>query len=812
MVRARVVLNEPVGLLDYGIPAAVAHAVTPGVAVRVPLGKRRTSAYVVDLVDTPLAADITIKDLEGIDAERPALPAKLLELVVFAAHYYDVSPGDVLDAALPALARAGSARFKITDRGLTHRADTSAKEVDVALLDVAAKFPKGFTVAALERELAWPRRTATSRLKRHVTAGWLAYAAKKKGGPREVIGYKRIEAAAELIEALKPKARALFEAMPLGEPVSAAWLGKIDERAYDRVKKLEKAGLIVRERLEQRLTPFASADGSEEVAHTGASAVPPPSTPEQAAAIAAIEESLGERAYSTFLLNGVTGSGKTEVYLRVIDKVLARGQTALVLVPEIALTPQLGARFRARFGGQVATFHSGLTVAERRDEWERVVRGEARIGLGARSALFLPLTDVGIIIVDEEHETSFKQDETPRYNARDLAVFRGRQENAVVVLGSATPSLESRGNVVQGRYRELMMRTRVLERPMPEVKQVDLTKGERVGDGIFTAPLAAAIERGLAADEQTILFLNRRGFASVIYCGDCGHTYKCESCDVSLTLHRRRGQLACHYCGHEEEAPDDCTACKGHNLQQHGLGTERVEAELRMLLGPIPVARLDRDTVRRRSDLTRELTRFACGEAKVLIGTQMVAKGHDFPGVTLVGVVSADAGLSFPDFRAAERTFQLLTQVAGRAGRGDKPGIVMVQTYDPEHYAIKAAAKHDYETFARHELSLREELGYPPYTHLVLSRYECENERLAHEAAKTDAERMRDLAAARQADKVQVLGPAVAPLARLQGRHRVQVLLKGKDRASLRDVMRAMRRSHPHEVRQVVDVDPFSML
>jgi primosomal protein N' (replication factor Y) len=482
-----------------------------------------------------------------------------------------------------------------------------------------------------------------------------------------------------------------------------------------------------------------------------------------------------------------------------------------VLVPEIALTPQLGARFRHRFGGRVATFHSGLTVAERRDEWERVARGEARIGLGARSALFLPLTNVGVIIVDEEHETSFKQDESPRYNARDLAVFRGRKENAVVVLGSATPSLESRGNAVHGRYRELVMKQRVHGRPLPEVARLDLAKGERVGNGIFTAALASAIQRGLDAEEQTVLFLNRRGFASVVYCVDCGHSYKCGSCDVSLTLHRRRGQLVCHYCGHEEASPDECASCHSHKLESTGLGTERIEAELKMLIGDVPIARLDRDTVRKRSDLTRELARFGRGEAKILIGTQMVAKGHDFPGVTLVGVVSADSGLNFPDFRAAERSFQLLTQVAGRAGRGSKPGAVMVQTYDPEHYAIRAAAKHDYETFAAHELSLREELGYPPYVHLVLSRYESEKERAALEAARADAERLR-AAAMRHGDGIKILGPALAPLARLQGRYRVQVLLKGKERGMLRDVTRALRRPPPRDVRQVVDVDPFNML
>ena len=813
--RARVVVNEPIGLLDYAIPETLTHAIRPGMPVRVPLGKRRTSAYVVELVDAPLAEGITLKELEGLDPERPMLPRSLLELIVFAANYYDATPGDMLMAALPALARPATARFRITEKGEAHRASGSAKAVDAELLNIAAQHPKGFTVAALEKALDWPRQTATSRVKRHVTEGWLGYTAKQKKGPRTIAAFRRVaDVPEDVLDALKPKALALLEAMPFDAAVSVSELATKDAGAHERLKKLEKLGLVTRESIEQRLNPFA--DAASELPEHGAHGAegptkPPDPTAEQQSVIADITTALDTKQFATFLLNGVTGSGKTEVYLRVIEHVLARGQTALVLVPEIALTPQLGSRFRSRFGGQVATFHSGLTVAERRDEWERVARGEARIGLGARSALFLPLTRVGIIVVDEEHETSFKQDETPRYNARDLAVFRGRQENAVVVLGSATPSLESRGNVAAGRYRELMMKQRVHGRPLPEVRRLDLAKGERVGNGIFTLELANAIERNLTNDEQTVLFLNRRGFASVVYCNDCGHAYKCTECDVSLTLHRRRGQLVCHYCGHEEATPDTCSSCGGHNLESQGLGTEKIEAELKMLVGDVPVARLDRDTVRKRSDLTRELARFGRNEAKVLIGTQMVAKGHDFPGVTLVGVVSADSGLNFPDFRAAERTFQLLTQVAGRAGRGVKSGGVMVQTYDPEHYAIQAAAKHDYEGFVEQELIQREDLGYPPYTHLVLSRYESVRESMANDAAKEDVARMQRLAE-KYGDAVRILGPAPAPLARLQGRYRVQVLLKGKERAMLRDVMRAMKRSQARDVRQVVDVDPFSML
>ncbi len=506
----------------------------------------------------------------------------------------------------------------------------------------------------------------------------------------------------------------------------------------------------------------------------------------------------------------MTGSGKTEVYLRAIARVLERGQTGLVLVPEIALTPQLGARFVARFGQLVATFHSGLTDAERRREWDRVESGEARIGLGARSALFLPLRQLGLIVVDEEHEGSFKQEEAPRYNARDLAVARAQRAGAVVLLGSATPSLETRHNAETERYRRLVLSRRVHDRPLPTVEHENLVTAERPAGGLITARLAQAIERTLSAGDQAILFLNRRGFAPYIFCRDCGHTYRCVDCDVSLTLHKKQGSLVCHYCGFSVPAPDRCDSCDGHRVDAHGAGVERLGEEVSGLFPGAGLARLDRDTVRRAKDLERELLRFRAGEAKILLGTQMVTKGHDFPGVTLVGVVLADASLNFPDFRAAERTFQVLTQVAGRAGRGAREGQVLVQAYELEHYAVQAAARHDYEGFVAQELAERRALLYPPFSHLVMLRCEGPGEAATQTAAKELAEALRERAARGRLD-VQVLGPAPAPLGRLNGRFRVQVLLKSRSRQALRPILEAVREP-PTGVRQILDVDPYSML
>lgn len=793
-------LSEPVGLLDYSIPAELAELVAPGVAVEVPLRNRATAGYVASIETGPPPEGFRLKAIRAVDDDRPRLPEPLVQLILFAADYYAALPGEMLATAVPSVKRRAGGRFQISERG---EIALSGKLVgdDRALLRLATANPKGFSANTAERELGWTRKAAATRLRRSVQKGWLTRQQKKRG-PRLANAYHRTEADPDAH--LSPRQRAtreLLDHIPRGEPVLAATLAQRFTGAYKKLKTLEKAGLVERVSIEQRLRP---ADEPEELA----TRVAPTPTEDQARALQETTRALDEGEFRPFLLQGVTSSGKTEVYLQLIDRALSAGKTALVLVPEIALTPQLGARFRARFGDRIATFHSGLSEAERRDEWERIASGDAVIGLGARSALFLPLRNIGVIVVDEEHETSFKQDERPRYNARDLAVYRARLENAVIVLGSATPSLESRYNAEQERYQHLLMPRRVGDRPLPEVERIDMAHAERVGDGVFSRALFESVQATLAAGDQAILFLNRRGFAPYVYCRDCGVPFRCDDCDVALTLHRGRDRLICHYCAFEMIVPEVCPACHSLRLEAHGLGTERLESEVRQLFGELPIARLDRDTVRKRTDLDEQLGRFRRGEAKLMIGTQMVTKGHDFPGVTLVGIVAADASLNFPDFRSAERTFQLLTQVSGRAGRGDRPGRVLVQTYEVDHYAITAASTHDFESFVAQETEARRELSYPPFSHLVLVRFEGQGER----ETRAEAEHVAQALRAAAGDKVSVLGPAPAPLSRLRGLWRWHVLLKGQQRNDLRQTVAAMPRDGREDVRRVVDVDPISML
>ncbi|MBI5508854.1 MAG: primosomal protein N' [Deltaproteobacteria bacterium] len=798
---ARLLLFEPVGLLDYRVPEALAGKLERGVAVKVPLGKRHTEAYVAALYDGPGPAGVALKEIDALSPDRPALPGALIDLVVFAADYYRVSPGELLQAALPAAVRPAAVYYRLTPAGELATAASDLSDGAHALLAFGQKHRKGFSLAAAEKSLGLTRRRAQSALKGLVGRGLFALR-KKSSAPRQVTLVERTtKDAAELGPRAKSLGKLLQRLEP-GRPVKVGDLVGEVPNLYRKLELLEQRGLIRKVREAERLAPHEFPE---------ASPVPPLLTDDQKVAVEAITAAIGRGRYQAFVLHGVTGSGKTEVYLRVIERALALGKTALILVPEIALTPQLGARFRARFGDRVATFHSGLTPGERRDEWERVARGEAVIGLGARSALFLPLANIGVVVVDEEHETSFKQEESPRYHARDLAVVRAHHQGAVVVLGSATPSLESHANTVSGRYLKLGLPKRVLERPMPAVEIVDLARSEPVGDGVFTRPLATALEATLAAGEQAVLFLNRRGFAPYIYCRDCGHAFRCADCDVTLTLHQRRAVLLCHYCGFVEPAPDVCPKCLGHKLAGFGLGTERIESELHALFGDVRTLRLDRDVTRTRRQLETTLARFQAREAQVLIGTQMVAKGHDFPSVTLVGVIAADASLNFPDFRAAERTFQLLAQVSGRAGRGDSPGRVILQAYETEHYAVQAASHHDYEEFVSREMGHRRELGYPPFSHLALLRFESADEARALRAAETAAVRLRSRVDAEHL-AAKILGPAPAPLSRLRGVWRIQVLIKALQRTALRPLFAALGDPRDAEVRQILDVDPLSML
>jgi primosomal protein N' (replication factor Y) len=532
-------------------------------------------------------------------------------------------------------------------------------------------------------------------------------------------------------------------------------------------------------------------------------------TPDQRVALEAVCSAFG--GFATFVLHGVTGSGKTEVYLQAIARARAAGRGALVLVPEIALTPQLAGRFRARFGPEVALLHSGLSDAERHAEWLRLRHGEARICVGVRSAVFAPVQDLAVVVVDEEHDSSFKQEDGPPYQARDLAVVRARTEGAVCLLGSATPSLETLENARKGRYRLLALPRRIDDRPLPRVELVDLARMRRTVPrfGLISPPLAEALAETLAQERQAILFLNRRGFQTLVVCEACGREARCPACAVSLTHHRRRGVLLCHYCGRAERMTDDCPDCGGPRLGV-GVGTEQVEEAVRQILPKARVERLDRDAVASAGEVAGLLARFARREIDVLVGTQMVTKGHDFPGVTLVGVVMADTALALPDFRAAERTFQLLAQVAGRAGRGAEAGRVLVQTWNPGSPAVACAASHDYARFADLELRVRQEHGWPPFQRLLAVRIEG-----SEAGARRSAEALAAAARSALAPGLAMLGPAPAALERLRGKSRWQILFRAADPAALRRVHRALLpvSSRPPGGAAVrFDVDPYALL
>ena len=801
---ARVIVNEPLGLLDYRVPEDLVDLVHKGTAVKVTLRKRATVAYVALVERRPAPIGVVLHDLAGIDDTRPNLPESVIDLVLFAASYYGTTYGEMLAAALPAMARAPLVLYRPTEVGRAKLTLHGLGDLDARIVALADAHAQGITAVAVERALDCGRRRAASRLAELTRQGLLERRGKRAAAKRLLAAFLRTDVSP--CEAMRARTAhmALLNRLSIDEPRSAVELATTDRGAYRRLKALEEAGLVRRVQVSEPTAPDLTRPRA-------APDVAPTPTPTQAVVIAALRAAVDAGTFHPFLLHGVTGSGKTEVYLQVIEHALAAGRTALVLVPEIALTPQLAALFIARFGERVAIFHSGLTAASRREEWERVARGEAAIGLGARSALFLPLARLGVLVVDEEHETSFKQEESPRYNARDLAVVRARHEGAVVILGSATPSLESHANVGAGRYGLVTLAERILDRPMPLVEFVNLAEAERVGDTMLSVPLARAVERTLSQGEQVILFLNRRGFSPYVSCRDCGHTYRCVDCDVTLTLHRRDESLTCHYCGFARPAPDTCEKCNGDRLSASGLGVEKLASEVTALFGDVSLARLDRDSVKKSSELIRELDRFRSGAAKILIGTQMVAKGHDFPGVTLVGVVLADQSLNFPDFRAAERTFQLLTQVAGRAGRGVRPGTVLVQTYAVEHYAMQRAAVHDFAGFAQAELKNREEFGYPPYTHLAMWRCEAKAREAAAAGAKQVADELRARAHGLGAG-VSILGPAPAPLERLRGLWRMQVLVKSPERRALRALVQAPLARSASGVRQILDVDPYSML
>lgn len=567
------------------------------------------------------------------------------------------------------------------------------------------------------------------------------------------------------------------------------------------LRRLQELGLLGCRQQEVYRNPFSNMPVEQDQ--------PRELNPHQQQALDVISKALQAGCFSPFLLHGVTGSGKTEVYLQAIDYVIKAGKNALVLVPEIALTPQLVYRFRARFQVGLAVLHSGLSDGERFDEWRRIRRNEVRIVIGARSAIFAPLDKIGIIVVDEEHEGSYKQSDGLRYNGRDLALVRGKQSKAVVLLGSATPLVSTRYAVEQGRLGYLQLPYRVAGRPMPEASLLNV---KLTSDSLFAPQLLEALEQNLSQGEQSLLFLNRRGYASWLVCPGCGTDLQCPNCSVSLTFHRQQSRSICHYCDYHVPSPCICPNCGELELKEMGVGTERVEHELKQYFPDARIARMDSDTVSGKGGHERVLDLVRRHDVDILVGTQMIAKGHDFPGVTLVGVLQAEGSLYQPDFRAAERTFQLLSQVIGRAGRGELPGRVLLQSGQPDNYAIKMALEHDYDRFYQEELLFRQELGYPPFGHLAAIQLSALTETVLETAADQAATELRKLKA--QAGlRVEILGPAAAPLYRLRGRFRQQILLKSGQRGDLHRLLQLYRKGRVAipAVRETVDIDPVDL-
>ncbi len=730
----------------YAVPPDLAPRVATGVRVLVPFGRRKVTGYVLGPV---AASSEELKEIVDVLDPEPLFTAAELEFFRWVACYYLHPLGEVIKTALPAGINVASRK-----RDAGTQADAAKDEV----LTGGRKVKTG----RFYRPLAPPAGTQPPR-----------------GKGKEILDLLRDagEASAELI-------RSRFGG------------------SAPQLTRLVELGLAEMEEREVYRDPFR-----EEVFEHDA---PLPLNHAQAVALASLTEAMTGGKFAPFLLHGVTGSGKTEVYLQAIAYAVARGRTALVLVPEIALTPQLVRRFKRRFSCGIAVLHSGLSDGERFDEWRRIRRGEVTIAIGARSAIFAPIEGLGMIVVDEEHEGSYKQSEGLRYNARDLALVRGKMEKAVVVLGSATPLVTTWHAAQAGKLTLLTLPERVRELPMPRTELIDMR--HRKGD-TFAPELAAALAENLAAGGQTLLFLNRRGYATYLICQECGFVLRCPNCAVTLTFHRNRQRHFCHYCDYAIPAPSVCPGCTSPDIGLLGRGTERVEEEVRALLPDARVARMDRDTTRGRGGHARLLKGVEEGSLDILIGTQMIAKGHDFPGVTLVGVVSADAALNLPDFRAAERTFQLIAQVMGRAGRGDQPGRVLIQTLAPDHYAVSRAAAHEFEAFCREELACREELGYPPFAHLAgitLSGTAAAATESAADAAAILLQRLKR----EHRHRVEILGPAPAPLAKVRGRHRWQLLLKAANRADLHRLLARFRAEvrPPATVRLAIDVDPVDML
>ncbi len=803
----------PAEPLTYRVPPQLADVVAVGSAVLVPLLKQRVPGYVVGVSDEP--PPFRTRDVVSVLSPQPLFDNRLLQLAKWVAHHYACDLLPAVKCLLPPGALKRSARYL--------KAAPGAAEA-LAGLEKTAPRQARVLREILDRGGQASYYVLRRRLKGRDVAGALRNLAERglildqttiQAPPVSTYYETAVELEVEdnefkeALEALPKRAhrqRAVLELLRnVGEAMTEAELRRRTGASHATVSALEQRRLVRRIRREVLRTPAWGL--------SGAPAKPLRPTCAQLAALEKVQAALDGKPPRVVLLHGITSSGKTEVYLQAIQSALERGLQAIVIVPEIALTPQIVGRFEARFKGRTALLHSHLSAGERYDEWRRVREGLADVVIGARSAIFAPLLRLGLIVVDEEHEPAYKQESEPRYHARDVALARAKLEGAAVILGSATPSLETYQRAQSGEFALVELPERIDSFPLPPVELVDLRQEHKAGnDSPLSRALLQAIGEALAEGKQVLLFLNRRGFSTFVLCWDCGKALRCPNCGVSLTYHRREGDLRCHHCEFTRKPPDVCEECGGTDIGYLGTGTERVEDIIAKEFPQARVARLDRDTTSRKGAYVRLLQDFADRKTDILVGTQMVAKGLDFPGVSLVGVIHADTSLNFPDFRAAERTFQILTQVSGRAGRaGD--GRVIVQTVEPDHYAIAAAKNHDYKLFYQEEIEFRRALGYPPFGHLIrliaTGRYKAPTEELIAELAdilRGDVEQLNG--------EVQILGPAAAPLARLRRMFRQHLLLKGADADTLLAVVkRALGKlTSTQRAKITVDVDPISMM
>ena len=792
-------------LLTYSIPEKLEQFAVPGVRVRVPLRNKTVTGVLVETSDTTDLDPGVLRPLTEVIDSEPLLPPHLFFAADFISRYYRSPLGDTLAAVLPAgLLRADGEIAQLTAAGAATRPENLTESRGSLLTELQAA-PKIGVPALLARTSVKSR----APLDALISAGLATIKSRRRDrAPEAEVAAVKLpdRPVEELLEECKraPRRREVLEWLAeQGRPALAAEVCGAVGCSPSTLRAMSAKNLLVRfHQAPPRRPRWALHSGDER----------PTLTNEQQKAVTAVVAALAENRYAPFLLEGITGSGKTEVYLRCLEAVLARGRSGLVLVPEIGLTPAASGAVERRFGSQAAVLHSALSEGERWREWRRIREGGVKVVVGPRSALFAPLDDLGFIAVDEEHDAAYKQQEAPRYQARDLALVMAQHLGVPALLCSATPSVESSALVERGLAEHLRLTKRVAGGSLPEVELVDLRTeppepGEQ-GRTLFSRRLIELLEETVGRGEQAILLMQRRGWAPILLCRDCGHRIECPDCSVSLVVHQRSGNLRCHYCGHQRQVPRTCPSCQGNLLDAVGAGTEKVADHLSRLLPGVTSAILDRDTVRRRSGLQETLGAFSSGAVQVLIGTQMVAKGHHFPNVTLTGVISADAMLGLPDFRASERTFQLLTQVAGRSGRGKQPGRVVIQTYYPDHPAVRLACGHDVTTFLSEELVFRRSFFYPPVARLVLVRYESKNEKLCRDAAEAAARTIQPLP-----PKVQLRGPAPAPLERIRGLWRWQILLSAANRSLLRGLLEKIEGLSVHKnVRRIIDIDPTSTL